>query len=96
MMGDRSECAPQDSRVHLNGRIRQDQFFKPDLQDGSRFTGNLRKILRKSCLQILFLQDLCVVGDVAGDDVGDRSDRDRVVARDSGPRPGLVGQVLEE
>lgn len=83
--GSRSECAPQGSRVHPKGWGKQ--YYWPLLTE---------KKLEKSNLQILFPKHLGVVCDVAGDYVGQRAHRERAVTGDSGARPGVSLEVIEE
>lgn len=67
-------------------------------EENNNFGRTSRRFLRKSAavLEVPFLKHLSVMGDVAGDDVGDCTDGDRVIAGDTATRPRLVRQVLEK
>ena len=52
---------------------------------------DLRGAAMEGALQVPFFQDLCVVRDVAGDDVGQRTHGEEIVAGDACPRPRFPG-----
>ncbi len=47
-------------------------------------------------LQVAFAKNVCVVRDMAGDDVGKDANRERVVARNAGAQPGFGSEIAEE